>query len=284
MTFGHSSVSYEVALPERTFIVRTNTNSQVFSVTAHNLSTLRGLGLPVSELIASDFTQKRYPAAYMILEKIPGRDLRYELSTMTSAQKQRVAEQIVGCQRDVATLPLGVGFGYAPIGEAAPFATWQDLVLSEIGKDLPPDPEPHLASWQDRVFTVTERFTPYLEQVSPTCFLDDLTTKNVIVQGGELQGLIDFDTVCYGDPLWTLGLTAAAIVLDVGSGHLDYVGELCRAYRLGDAEREVVSLYAALFTLTFLAHGNYAERRRLLRALEGWVEPLERWSENQHHP
>ena len=219
-----------------------------------------------------------------MLEKIPGRDLRYELSTMTSAQKQRLAEQIVGYQRDVATLPPGVGFGYVPIGEAAPFATWQDLVLSETGKDLPADPEPHSASWRDRVFALTERFTPYLEQVSPTCFLDDLTTKNVIIQDGELQGLIDFDTVCYGDPLWTLGLTAAAIVLDVGPEHLDYVDELCRAYRLDDIKRSVVSLYAALFALTFLAHGNRAERGRLLRALEGWVEPLERWSENQHHP
>lgn len=271
MTFGHNSVSYEVTLPERALIVRTNAKPKVFSGTARNLSTLRALGLPVSEIIASDLTQTRYPSAYMILEKIPGRDLRYELSTMTPAQKKRLAGQIVGYQRKVATLPLGDGFGYASIGKVAPFSSWRELVVSETSKDLPLNPEPHLASWRDRVFALTERFTPYFEGVSPTCFLDDLTTKNVIVQNGELRGLIDFDTVCYGDPLWTLGLTAAAIVLDVGPEHLDYAEELCRAYGLDDTKRAVVSLYAALFALTFLAHGNHAETHSLLRSLEGWA-------------
>ena len=280
MTFGHSSVSYEVTLPERALIVRTNANPKVFSGTAHNLSTLRELGLPVSKLVFNDLTQTRYPAAYMVLEKIPGRDLRYELGTMTTAQKKRLAGQIVGYQRRVTTLPPGDGLGYVSIGEVAPFSTWRELVGSEIRKDLPPNPEPHPAGWRDRVFALTERFTPYLEQVSPTCFLDDLTTKNVIVEHGELRGLIDFDTVCYGDPLWTLGLTAAAIVLDVGPEHLDYVEELCRAYGLDDVKQRVVSLYAALFALTFLAYGSRAERGRVLRALEAWVEPLER----QHHP
>ncbi len=276
MTFGHNSVSYEVTLPERALIVRTNANPKVFSGTAHNLLTLQKLGLPVSKIIASDLTQTRYPSAYMILEKIPGRDLRYELSTMTPAQKKRLAGQIVSYQRKVATLPPGGGFGYASIGEVAPCSSWRELVRSEIRKDLPPNPEPRLAGWRDRVFALTERFVPYLEQVSPTCFLDDLTIKNVITQRGELRGLIDFDTVCYGDPLWTLGLTAAAIVFDVGPEHLDYVGELCRAYSLADTERRVVSLYAALFALTFLARGNRVETDRLLGALEGWVEPLER--------
>ena len=43
--------------------------------------------------------------------------------------------------------------------------------------------------------------------------LDDITTKNVIVSAGELQGFVDFDNVCYGDPLYMLGLTMVAILL-----------------------------------------------------------------------
>ena len=275
LIFGHSSISYDVALPNCALIVRTNANSAVFSGTAHNLSVLRGLGLPVPELVTQNLTKTHYPAAYMVLNKFPGRDLRYELSTMTSAQKQRLAEQIAGYQRNVATLPPGGGFGYAPIGEIAPFTTWQDLVSTEIRKNLPAQLEPPLTEWRNRVFALTNRFEPYLEQVSSTCFLDDLTIKNVIVQNGELGGLVDFDVVCYGDPLWTLGLTAAAIVLDVGPEHLDYVEELCRAYDLDEAKRAVVTWYAALFSLTFLARSNRKETSRLLHALEGWIEPLE---------
>lgn len=213
LTFGHSSVSFEVALAGRELVVKTNTNAAIFAKTSDNLAALRQLGLPVSTLVASDLTKTRYPAAYLILEKIPGRDLRYELGTMSAAQKGRLAEQIVGYQRSVATLPMGRGFGYAAIGEAARFPTWLELVVSEIRKDLTDDLEPPLARVCSRVFGLTGAFAPHLERVSPTCFLDDLTIKNVIVRRGDLQGLIDFDGVCYGDPLWTLGLTAAASTL-----------------------------------------------------------------------
>jgi aminoglycoside phosphotransferase (APT) family kinase protein len=47
----------------------------------------------------------------------------------------------------------------------------------------------------------------YFSSVQPTYFLDDLTSKNVIVQDGELRGLVDFDVVCYDDPLYWLALT-----------------------------------------------------------------------------
>ena len=277
MTFGHSSVSYDVVLAERSLIVRTNTDPSVFAKTSANLITLRKLGLPVPKVLTSDLTQASCPSAYMILEKIPGRDLRDELGTMTAAQKERLAEQIVDYQRRVATLPEGDGFGYAAIGDAARFPTWQELVISEIHKDLLDDLLP-LAALKDRVFGLIDAFALDLKKVSPTCFLDDLTTKNVIVQNGELQGLIDFDVVCYGDPLWTLGLTACAIVFDLGPEHLDYVDALCRAYKLDEGARAVVTWYAALFALTFLARASRAESAEVSRtrdALERWLESLE---------
>lgn len=275
MMFGHRSISYDVTLANRSLVVRTNADPNVFAGTSANLAALRKLGLPVSKLIASDLTKAVYPAAYMILEKIPGRDLRFELDTMTPAQKRRLAEQIVGFQRKVASLPKKKGFGYAAIGETARFSTWLELIVSEIRKDLPDDLEPPLERLHNRVFGLTDAFTPYLEKVSPTCFLDDLTTKNVIVQNGELRGLIDFDVVCYGDPLWTLGLTASAIVFDLGPEHLDYVDALCDAYELDEAARAVVTWYAALFALTFWASGSQEQRKRLLHALESWLEALE---------
>lgn len=278
MTFGHRSVSYDVTLASRSLVVRTNADPNVFAKTSANLAALRKLGLPVSEVVASDLTQRFYPSAYMILAKIPGRDLRFELGAMTPAQKERLAGQIVGFQRRVATLPEGGGFGYAPIGEAARFPSWPELVVSEIRKNLPDDLEPPLARLQNRAFGLTDAFTPHLEGVSPTCFLDDLTTKNIIVQGGELQGLIDFDVVCYGDPLWTLGLTAAAIVFDLGPEHLDYVDALCNAYALDEPKRTVMTWYAALFALTFLARASRAEgaqTSRTIDALNRWLETLE---------
>ncbi len=232
--FGHNSVTYEATLPGRSVIVRMNADASVFAATERNIAVLRGLGLPVPVVLASDLSKTRYPFAYLLLEKIPGRDLRYELAGMTPVQMTRLAEQIVGYQRRALTLPLGTGYGYVGIGETGPYASWRELVRSEG--------EPVQVS----------RFEAYLRQVPPACFLDDITVKNVIIQDGELQGLIDFDCVCYGDPLYWLALTAVGVVSDVGAPGQFYVSELKRLWGLTPPQESVLAFYCALMAQDFV--------------------------------
>ncbi len=113
--FRHRSLTFDVALAERSIIVRTNAAAGAFAGTVHNLTILAGLDLPVPRVLAADLTGERVPFGWMILEKIPGRDLRDELPAMSQAQMTRLAAQIVGFQRRVIALPIGGGFGYAPL-------------------------------------------------------------------------------------------------------------------------------------------------------------------------
>ena len=87
MTFGHSSQVFDVALPDHNVIVRLNSDRKVFAGTQRNLSALGALGLPVPQVLASDLTLRRYPAAFIILAKIPGCDLRYALAEMRREQR-----------------------------------------------------------------------------------------------------------------------------------------------------------------------------------------------------
>jgi aminoglycoside phosphotransferase (APT) family kinase protein len=280
MTFGHSSITFDVVLPDRNVIVRTNTRLTVFAHTARNLAILGDLGLPVPRVLAADLSGARYPFAYMILEKIPGRDLRYELPTMTTAQMTRVAEQIVGYQRLVATLPQGNAFGWAPIGESDRFATWWDLIQAELARRKAGSMDGPVALLVARLPQGIDRCAPYLRAISPTCFLDDVTTKNVIVQDGELRGLIDFDVVCYGDPLLQVGLTATAVIADIGPGAYFYVEELCRHWPLTEEQQRAVWLYAANFGLEFLQRMQADEppewTERMLDSVQRWLSLVER--------
>lgn len=269
--FGHQSVTFDVALAGRSVIVRTNDNAGAFAATERNLTTLAGLGLPVSRVLAADSARSRIPFDWMILEKIPGRDLRDELPAMSEAQMTRLAEQIVGFQKRVMALPAGTGFGYAPLGETGPFASLWDL-LHEGEAATAGVTEPRLAA-------LVGARADYLRQTSPTCFLDDITTKNVIVQGGELQGLIDFDFVCYGDPLFWLGLTATVLASDLGPRERFYGGELRRLMALTAEQKSLVALYAAWISLGFVqkfgAGENEDWRARMAAAREGWLAEAE---------
>ncbi len=273
-TFGHNSVTYEVILPGRSVIVRMNQKAGGFATTANNLILLAGLGLPTPSVLAVDLSRRRVPFAYMILNKIPGRDLRYELGTMRLEQMTLLATQIVGFQRQVGRLPPNCGYGFVGIGERGPHASWWDLPDHKV-EESDETEDSGIARWRDRARRQRRRFEPYLRSVLPTCFLDDITVKNVIVQDGELQGLVDFDCVCYGDPLFWLALTATGIVSDVGIREMFYFEELKRLWGLTPEQESVLALYSAIFALDFLHRFSASEtsewRARMETALEQWL-------------
>ncbi len=187
---------------------------------------------------------------------------------MTPAQMTRLAEQIAGFQKCVLALPPPHGYGYAPPGDAGPRASWLHVLQgAESGLSEP---------GAGRLAALIRAREPYFRQVPPLCFLDDLTTKNVLVRGGELTGLVDFDGVCYGDPLFWLGLTATAVAGDVGLRELFYVEELCRALELTGEQRQTVALYAAWISLGFVGKFGAGEtdawRARMAAARARWME------------
>jgi aminoglycoside phosphotransferase (APT) family kinase protein len=246
MPYGHFNVTYTATLPDgREVIVRTNRDPAAMRGVKQNLPILAGLGLPVPRLLHAGET-------YLILAKIPGRDLGFELPTMDEAQMARVAEQVVGFQRAAMTLPLGQGYGWHPIGQVGRHATWGAVIDYTIEKELmrsrdllPEDTEPRLLRRADEL-------RAYFDAVPPTPHLDDLTTKNVIVEHGVLRGIVDFDVICYGDPLYWLGLTRTAVISQVPEKRF-YVDELVR---LWGADPEIVRFYSALFVLDFIGYGR----------------------------
>ena len=132
MAYGHGSITYRVDTDgDPAVIVRTNTDPGVYAGTLANLDALRGLGLPVPSVLHADLTCSRYPFAYVVTDTFPGRDLGFELADMTAAQMTRLAEQIVGFERQVSRLPHGSGYGFMPIGASDGHGRWIDAVRAD---------------------------------------------------------------------------------------------------------------------------------------------------------
>lgn len=273
LPYGHNSSSFDVALPGARVIVRTHPDPDVFRWTLHNLDVLQGLGLPVPRMLFHDLEVDRYPFAYLVLERFPGRDLGYELASMTPVQMDAVAKAVMDAQARVSWLPSAGGYGYVGIGEPGNRTTW-NAVLDDIMVLSERTLAPHFGPAGARVREALQSEEHYFASVSPTCFLDDLTTKNVIVDEGELTGFVDFDCVCYGDPLLHLGLTQTAVTSDAGESSLHYVDALFEAASLSASERRIVDLYSALFGVEFLRDRPELNEwsARMLRAIDRWLE------------
>ncbi|MBE7186878.1 hypothetical protein [Jatrophihabitans endophyticus] len=90
---------------------------------------------------------------------------------------------------------------------------------------------------------------------------------------GELSGFVDFDVVCYGDPMYWLALSQVAMTHDVGDAGLFYLHELRRLWGLTPREAADLALYSAVHACAFL-YRNGSNRRafgRLRHACERWL-------------
>jgi len=272
MDFGHNSLTYIASFAHRDpIVIRTNTNSSVFQSTEHNIAALSNIGLPVPKIAAIDLTLNNYPFAYIVMEYIDGRDLRYELGKMNESNVIVLAEQICKIQRKVGDLPKGTGFGYCGLGEKARFSTWHNCLLNEIS--ILGCENKQIVNYIHRLKRLAIKYRTMLEAVPATCFLDDITTKNVIIKDNVLQGLIDFDCVCYGDPMWWLSLTIVCVVSDIGSDKLCYAYYLKQFYGLTNINKSLLPLYTAI-------HGARFIRDYDNRSGDEWLTRMSRFTES----
>jgi aminoglycoside phosphotransferase (APT) family kinase protein len=215
---------------------------------------LRPRGIPLPRIMHNDIDACITPFPALLLERLPGTDLWHVYSDLSTGQKKALAAEIVRIQHKIGDMPLGNGFGDA-LSYDGPFPcrSWSEVVhaslersrfrIDEVGVVDP--------SYVDRVQDALPPFEGYFSSVKPRAFLDDTTTKNVIVHEGRMSGIVDVDWVCFGDPLFTVALTRMSLL---NLHHdLDYIEFWCEHLKLGKAERRVLDFYTCLFCVGFLS-------------------------------
>lgn len=252
MTMGTSdSCTYLVTDGHKQLVAKVNSSPTALNCVEHNLSRLSELGIPVPEVVAFDTSFDNVDYSVLVMTYIEGEELFFELDGMSDKQMTMLAEQITEFQRAASTLPVLGGCGYACV-DAPADRKWSEVVRDPKGAffvdPLPADVE----SLYERLELAIDKLAPRLDSITPKCFLHDLTTKNVLMKGGELQGVVDFDVVAYGDPLFHLGLAAATVHADLQETSHFYVDELTRLRNPSNEELAYSKLYEAVFLVSQL--------------------------------
>ena len=225
-------------------------------------SLLRPKGVPLPEIVYADPCADHYHFPAMVLERLPGTDLGYVYPNLSSAEKGALAAEIVRVQKITAELPEGSGFGYAVSYEQAfPHQAWSGVVHSSLSRSRSRIERAGLVDPRhvDRLEALSACFAPYFGGIPPRAFLDDTTTKNVIICNGKLSGIVDVDVVCFGDPLLTVGLTQMALLSD--GRDLLYIDYWCALLDLSPEQHHALHFYTALFCLDFMSELGHAHNR-----------------------
>jgi aminoglycoside phosphotransferase (APT) family kinase protein len=239
----------------KSFVVRiASPDSQVYLEGGlHWHPHLKTLGIPVPMLYASCLSA---PYPYMLLERLPGSDLGQVYSGLTSSAKKNLAVALTGIQSLVSTLPTIRKFGFAFSDKQTHTtntkSSWTEVVAADISRG-----EERIrkvgridCALSERVRSVLRDHETYLNGVKPVPFLDDITTKNVIINQGTLSGIVDTDEICFGDPFFTLGLTKMSLLsMKVDTDYIEYWLDAMQANR---QQRVIVEFYTLVFCLGFM--------------------------------
>lgn len=256
LTVGHCHYVYSVTTADGREVVARLASAESLDALAGGLywhERLRKIGAPLASLLAADLAPARgFP--YMLLERLPGQDLGQVYTRLSPIQRQALAKRIVELQRRVATLPPASGYGFARSYDDPDLRTsWLDVTLADVERSRERIVAAAIASLRhvERVRARLLELADDLRAVPPTAFLDDTTTKNVLVHEGALSGVVDTDYVCFGDPLFTLALTRVALVAH--GMDPDYADSWETLLALDDNQRRRLAAYVAVFCLGFIS-------------------------------
>lgn len=215
---------------------------------------LRPIGVPLPRIIASCLEPSEIQFAFVILEQLPGSDLGEIYQSLSTSEKLQIASEVVGIQKKVSVLPEAAGFGPAySYSEPPEYRGWDAAVLAILEREqqrMNQSNHPG-SSYLTRARQILSRYESYFATVRPVPFLDDTTTKNVLVDQGRLTGVVDVDHVYFGDPLLTIGLTQTALL---AHGHdVDYVEHWMNLLDLTEQQRQIVNAYNLLFCVVFMS-------------------------------
>lgn len=211
--------------------------------------------LPIPSVIVMTLASGNVVAMHT---KLPGTAL-LDLAGMSHAARQQLADRLAGFLLALHDLPVDVLGGADEPDD--PLSEWSGLLAEVDAKVLPLLPI-------GTAMTVRARFERFLTgngKPHPRVIIHgDFGTGNILVDNGEVSGIIDFAGCGIGDPAYDLASLSA------GLGE-DFLALMRRSYPGIDAMRERVCFYRSTFPLLDvlfgLEHGDVSALNAGLEAL-----------------
>lgn len=237
---GHGNFVYLVEILHKKYVIRCSAESNAYDDTVDWLERLGGIEIPVPKVIARG---KFREYEYLILTYLEGKDIGLVYSQLTDYDKRAIAKEIVQIQNQVAALPLE---------HVEPDWSWHTVVdeMLERAEDRIVKNGYFDAEKVERLRGQKGVLEEYFSSVKPIAYLDDVSTKNLLICNGRISGIIDIDWIGIGDRLTFAALTNMALLND--EADTDYVTYILEEMQLSEIGRKAFLFYTLMFCVDFM--------------------------------
>lgn len=238
--------------------------------------TLSSSGVPLPRVIAVDASKKLAPYDYVILTKLPGTMVATSLADLTPETQHKLAYTAGEYLAALHRYPLDKFGLLYEIKAGSPQPNWAAYVADfyhtyeREAQQVGALPDGVL----ERIEAVRATMQPCFDAVQQGYLVHgDYHLSNLLQQDGQITGVIDFDWVMSGDPLWDLRIDAELETASPGSRDAFYAGYTSRC-TLPDDHRERIAFYRIGLYLDYLATFSRTDEQEIARTLPALMNEL----------
>lgn len=236
---GIANYVFIVSTETEKFILRCSKDEDAYKNTVYWLNKLSVCEIPIP-IVFSEGKYKDY--SYLILSYIRGDDIGNVYCKLNDSEKKQIAKEVVEIQRKVSRIDVSTDAEW----------TWNcfvDEMLNRAEERI--KKKNYFDVDKMRIIkNLQQEIQEYLDRVSPTPYLDDISTKNLLIYEGKVSGIIDIDWMGFGDILTFVAMTKVALLnMNLDTKYIDY---LLDEIQPNTIEYKAFVFYCLMFCVDFM--------------------------------
>lgn len=237
---GQGNYVYIVECGGDKYVVRCSEESNAYDNTVYWLRRLSSIEIPVPKVIGKG-KYARYE--YLVLSYIEGKDIGLVYQSLRDEDKRSIAKEVVHIQNRVSTLKL------EDVKSDWSWFAFINFMLERAAKRIVQNGYFDVEK-AERLEECMGQLEAYFTSIRSLPYLDDISSKNLLIQNGRISGIIDIDWIGMGDKLTFAALTYMALLdLQYDADYVEYVLEEMQA---GDVERKAFIFYTLMYCVDFM--------------------------------
>ena len=236
---GIGNYVFIVTAENKKYILRCSLEKDAYENTVYLLKELEVCDIPIPKVIKyGQYDGYRY----LILSYLLGEDIGIIYQDLRDSEKRQIAKEVVAIQNKVSALKI----------QAPDDWNWNSFADEMLGRayELISKNGFFDVSKVEEVSNILKEMQPYISSVKPIPYLDDISTKNLLIENGHVSGVIDIDWMGFGDKLTFVAMTKVALLnMNLDTNYVDY---LLEEMHLNSEQKRAFIFYCLLFCVDFM--------------------------------
>lgn len=236
---GIANYVFIVSTATEKFVLRCSKDANAYKDSVYWLNKLSICEIPISTVLSQG---KYNEYSYLILYYICGDDIGNVYYKLSDIEKRQIAQEVIAIQRKVARVDISTDTQW----------TWTYVIeeILERAEERIKQNQYFDAGKIHIIKSAQHEIQEYLDMIEPIPYLDDISTKNLLIYEGRLSGIIDIDWIGVGDMLTFVAMTNVALLnMDLDTQYVDY---LLEEIHLDAMQYKAFIFYCLIFCVDFM--------------------------------